>query len=124
MTIVLISRDEHIKNLITDSIRSRCELIDYSYSPRLDDVLSLLSIANAGIVFLDDDFLKPNSVQILKSIRSLLPEVKCIFLTSDSGIELGREISPLGIFFYAVKPVPEIELAQLLELVNEDTSIN
>jgi len=41
--------------------------------------------------------------------------MKIIFLTSDNSIEKGREISPLGVLYYGIKPVSQRELLQVLD---------
>ena len=44
-------------------------------------------------------------------------KVAIIFVTSNDSIELGREISNLGVQFYGLKPLSDIELNDLLESI-------
>jgi response regulator of citrate/malate metabolism len=43
-----------------------------------------------------------------------LTKVSTIFVTSDESYELGREISPLGIQYYAIKPVDVNDMRDLI----------
>ena len=69
------------------------------------------------MLIVDDDFLTPNTVQVLTSIRKLNNNMKIIFVTSDASIELGKKVSPLGVFFYGIKPIEESDFTELLESV-------
>lgn len=81
------------------------------------DVMSAICSYNPLLLIVDDDFLKPHSARILKSVRKLLPDCLIIFITSDASIELGREISQLGIQYYAYKPLEETDLTESLESI-------
>jgi DNA-binding NarL/FixJ family response regulator len=124
MNVVLVSDDTKIKNTTFEIIDNKYDLVQYSGSAEPLEVISRVCISNPQTIIIDDDFLKPNSAQVLSSIRSFLPEVNFIFITSDSSIELGRKISPIGVYFYAIKPVPQFELVQLLKSVKKDSRIN
>jgi len=54
---------------------------------------------------------------VLESIRKVNSKIKIIFITSDSGIELGKAVSQLGIYFYAIKPVEEDEFKTLFDSI-------
>ena len=69
------------------------------------------------MLIIDDDLLTPNTLQVLESIRKVDNNMKIIFVTSDASIELGKKISPLGIFYYAIKPIEESDFTELLESV-------
>ena len=65
---------------------------------------------NPSLVVIDDDFTAPNTVQILKSIKTINKNMATIFVTSNNSLELGREVTPLGIQFYAIKPLSKTEI--------------
>ena len=65
---------------------------------------------NPSLVVIDDDFTAPNTVQVLKSIKTINKIMAIIFVTSDTSLELGREVTPLGIQFYAIKPLSKTEI--------------
>ena len=73
---------------------------------------SILSVQPTALI-IDDDYLSPNTVSILESLRKVNDKIKIIFFTSDSSIELGKAVSQLGIYFYAIKPVEEEEFKTL-----------
>lgn len=124
MNVVLVSEDAQIQNTTVDNIDNKYDLTQYSGSAEPLEVMSRVCTSYPNVIIIDDDFLTPNSARILHSIKSILPEVKFIFFTSNSSIELGREISPLGIHFYGIKPIVEIELIQVLKSINKLTSLN
>jgi DNA-binding response OmpR family regulator len=74
------------------------------------DIMSAICSQNPSLVIIDDDFVKPHSAHVLRSLRKVNSKVKIIFITSDESVELGREISPLGIYYYGHKPLEEREL--------------
>lgn len=116
MKILIISKDLELKNIISNisaDIDCNINILDQSSDPL--DAMSKVCTSNPSLLIIDDDFIKPNSMHLLKSIRSVRKDLKIIFVTSDDSIELGREISPLGIQYYAIKPIAE---AELLELIN------
>ena len=65
---------------------------------------------NPSLVVIDDDFTTPNTVQVLKSIKTINKNMAIIFVTSNTSLELGREVTPLGIQFYAIKPLSKTEI--------------
>ena len=88
MKVVLISEDAQIQNSIAESIENKFELTQYSGSTEPLDVMSMVCILHPHVIIIDDDLLSPNSARILHSIKSIISEVKIIFFTSDSSIEL------------------------------------
>ena len=73
-------------------------------------VISKTIDLNPSLVVIDDDFTSPNTVQILKSIKTINKNMATIFVTSNNSLELGREVTPLGIQFYAIKPLSITEI--------------
>jgi len=80
-------------------------------------VLSNILSIQPSVLIIDDDYMSPNSVSVLESIKKVNDKIKIIFVTSDSGIELGKAVSQLGIFFYAIKPVEEDEFRTLFNSI-------
>jgi DNA-binding NtrC family response regulator len=74
------------------------------------DIVSFIYTKNPVLLIIDDDFLAPNTAHILRSIKKVRENIYIIFITSDPGIDLGREISQIGIHYYAYKPLSEEEL--------------
>jgi DNA-binding NarL/FixJ family response regulator len=74
------------------------------------DILSFVISGNASLVILDDDFTSPHTVHLLESVRKVKKEQKIIFLTSDDGLNLGKDVSSLGVQYYAIKPISGKEL--------------
>ena len=74
------------------------------------DILSFVASGNASLVIMDDDFTSPNSVHLLESVKKVKKEQKIIFLTSNDGLDLGKDISSLGVQYYAIKPISGQEL--------------
>jgi response regulator of citrate/malate metabolism len=89
----------------------------YDQNPNPLEVASNCFSQKPSVLIVDDDFLTPNTVQVLESIRKVNVSMKIIFVTSDASIELGKKISPLGIFYYAIKPIEECDFTELLESV-------
>ena len=81
------------------------------------DILSFVISGNASLVILDDDFTSPHSVHLLESVRKVKKEQKVIFLTSDDGLNLGKDISSLGVQYYAIKPISGEELVDSVKSI-------
>ena len=89
------------------------------------DVMSGICSHNPSLVIIDDDFLKPHSAHVLRSVRKINSKVKFIFVTSDESVELGREISPLGIHYYGHKPLEKRELHDSIQsILNQKSDIS
>lgn len=74
-----------------------------------------------AIVIIDDDYLFPNTLSVLDTLCRLNKGTRIIFTTSSTSIELGRQVSQLGIYYYAIKPVNENEIIELLgSILNKD----
>ena len=116
MRILLISED----NLLLTIVKSFGEHSDastavYNDDPKPIKVLSNFLSRQPSVLIVDDDYLKPNSVEILESIRNVNKKMKIIFASSDSSLELGKKVSQLGIYYYAIKPIDESEFKELLD---------
>ncbi len=60
------------------------------------DIMAIVCSQKPALLILDDDFLKPNSAHTLASIRKVNKNIEIIFVTSDSGLELGQGSQSAG----------------------------
>jgi DNA-binding NarL/FixJ family response regulator len=116
MRILLISED----NLLLTTLKnfgenSKVSTRIYNEDPKPIQVLSNFLSLKPSVLIVDDDYIKPNSVEILESIRKVNNNIKIIFASSDSSLELGKKVSQLGIYYYAIKPIEESEIKELLD---------
>ena len=106
----MISDDSLLLTLVNDFGKSdENSVTEYENGKDPVKVLSNILSVQPSLLIMDDDYLAPNTVSILESLRKINDRMKIIFVTSDSGIELGKAVSQLGIYFYAIKPVEEEE---------------
>lgn len=115
MKILLITEDPIlISSFQKDDFSADFQIEITSCRNNLLELISNIYSKNFSVLIIDDDCLKQDSLQLLKSIRTMKKHTKIIFLTSDNSIEKGREISPLGILYYGIKPVSQQELLEVL----------
>lgn len=108
---LLITNDNSVIEIFNDANQNSLhETVVISDSSEPLYVMSAVFRVKPTIVLIDDDFLKPNSAHILKSIKEFLDNIYVIFITSDSSLTLGREVSQIGIQYYAIKPVVTTDL--------------
>ncbi|MBU1096135.1 MAG: hypothetical protein CVV23_00710 [Ignavibacteriae bacterium HGW-Ignavibacteriae-2] len=125
MQIVAITTDKNLINILRKSVNTNeCELKFYQQLFDPLDVMSFVCSTTPPVLFVDDDCLKPNTAHILKSIKKVNKGIKLVFFTSDSSLELGREISPLGVHFYGIKPVGEEILTNILNSIRNQLLTN
>ena len=111
----MLSNDYQLVNIVT-----RAGIFEEDQLQLINDITDPLEIMSAiisirpGLIIVDDDMLKPDTARLLKSIKKVYVNIFIVFITSDSSIELGREISQLGVQFYAYKPLDETEVVQSL----------
>ena len=115
MKILLLSGDSNLIDKIfkTEVVPSE-NMVVYNESNDPLDVMSFVIHNHPSLMIIDDDFLRPVSGRIISSIKNVLPKVSTIFITSDESYELGREISPLGLQYYAIKPVDVNDLKDVI----------
>ncbi len=119
MQILLITEDSLLLSSISDlniTELGEIKLHERPYDPL--EVISSVHSISPTLLILDDDILKPNSAKILKSIKQISKNVEIIFLTSDNSVDLGREISPIGVYFYGIKPISKDEILNLIKSVS------
>ena len=114
MRTLLISKDSLLIKMVNVFGKSDEDSVTV-YEEELDPlrVLSNILSVQPTVLIIDNDYLSPNTVSILESLRKVNDKIKIIFFTSDSSIELGKAVSQLGIYFYAIKPVEEEEFNTL-----------
>ncbi len=92
------------------------------FTSPLDLVSKILSL-NPSLLVVDDDLTCPESIEIIKSIKKINKEISIVFITSNNSVEFGRKVSPLGIQYYAIKPISIADLAEsinsILKLINK-----
>lgn len=123
MQILAITEDISLLSSLTEfnlSELGEIKLYTKSYDP-LEVISSVHSLSPTLLIF-DDDILKPNSEKILKSIKQISKNVVIIFLTSDNSVDLGRKISPMGVYYYGIKPISKREILNLIKSVSTNNN--
>ena len=118
---ILITNDNDLIsriNGVDDDLKSMIKVYSDSKDPL--DVMSTVCEAKPALAIIDDDFLAPDTVHIMKSIRKVNKGLDIIFCTSNTSIDLGKKVSQLGIQYYAIKPLTEGELQESLKAVLKD----
>jgi len=120
MRIITISNDTKLIKLIDKpEVRGQNQLIVYNKTRDLLEVASFIHTNHPSILIVDDDFLKPDSAHLLKNVKKLNPDLAIIFITSDPGLELGTQVSQVGIFFYGLKPLSKNELEDSIRSITK-----
>jgi FixJ family two-component response regulator len=118
MQILVISNDVELINTVSCPIDVE-DCITKVYNDSRDplDIMSTVCLANPSILVIDDDFLKPETSHILTSIKKIMQKVAVIFVTSNTNIDLGREVSQLGVYYYALKPLENDAMIDALKSI-------
>jgi len=115
---LIISNDSEIYNSLDNfSKELGCDYNIYKNSNDPLDIVSEVLSKNSTLVILDDDFIAPNSIRLLETIKKVNPNLSIIFITSDLSIELGRAINNIGVKFYLIKPIDTINLSEFINSV-------
>lgn len=118
MQILIISNDSELINITKCPQNNEdCTIKVFNDSRDPLDIMSTVCLANPTILIIDDDFLKPGTSHILSSIKKIMDQLAFIFVTSNSNIDLGREISQLGVYYYAVKPLEKGSMIEALKSI-------
>jgi DNA-binding NarL/FixJ family response regulator len=108
---MIISEDPELLALLNRSeLNSEQQISVFREGKDPLDVMATICEANPSLLIIDDDFLRPNTVHILQSIRKVNKKINIIFCTSNNSIDLGKEVSQLGLQYYAMKPLDKGEL--------------
>jgi two-component SAPR family response regulator len=119
MKTVIISNDNHLINIVKNlKVIPENQLGIYSENSDALEIMSHVCTAHPSILVIDDDFTKPQSAQVLNAIRKVNNTVKIVFISSDSSVELGRDVSQVRILYHAVKPVDKNEINDLFNSIN------
>jgi len=118
MKILIITDDAILIEMGNSFNHVANQIIIYNSDSNPLSVVAFVFDNNPSLLIVDDDYLKPNSAQIIETIRKMNKNLAIVFVTSDPGLELGKEISQLGILYYAIKPLVESELGDLLNSIN------
>lgn len=118
MKIFAFTNDGHILNYLSkEDILAEHKVLFSKGNNNPLDVISDFCTIKPSLLIYDDDFSRPNTVQILHSIKKIDKNVSILFLTSDTSIELGREITPAGVHYYGIKPVEEKDFFDALNSI-------
>ena len=120
MKTVIISNDSQLINIIKNlKVIPENQLGIYSDNPDALEIMSHVCTQHPGTLIIDDDFTQPQSAHVLNAIRKVNKNVKIVFISSDTSVQLGREISTAGILYHAVKPVDKQEINELFNSINK-----
>jgi len=118
MKLLLISIDPILSDLVEKSAAKHdFELLRFNESTDPIDILSTVCSLHPNVLIFDDDFLESKAGLILNSVKKVNKKIAVIFVTSNDSIELGREISNIGIQFYGLKPLSGEELNDLFQSI-------
>lgn len=120
MEILALTSDEQVINFLS-SMNIQCNISLTVCSSLEDEIegLSKIYSANPGVLILDDDFIKPNSLRYIQSLKKTKKKIKIIFLTSDNSVEFGRQIIGNEIAFYAIKPLEDDSIKEYIKSVSK-----
>lgn len=125
MKIVIISIDETLKNFYSrEDIDLKYQFITYNSTKDSLDLMAQICSINPSALILDDDFISPNSAHLMESIKKVSPNLKTIFITSNSSVELGKKIYSIGVKFYMIKPISEFKLSEYLKSIEKEETKN
>ena len=111
MKILFATNDADLIQMIEgDRVIAKDRYVIHNNTNNPLDLMSAVCTINPGMLILDDDFFEPNSAHVLKSIRKVNRNIAIIFITSNTSVHLGREISQLAIHYYAHKPLDKNEI--------------
>lgn len=118
MKIFILSTDKEITQLV-DSFASEYhhQSIIYNKSKIPIDIVGYVYEKSPYVVIIDDDYIRPNAAILISTIKKMKENIQIIFVTSDTSVELGKKISPLGIAYYAMKPIDKEEFDELLNSI-------
>ncbi len=121
MKSLIITKDEVLKRIVNSfQFKDGSELTVYDKSSKPLDVVGYVIENNPSLLILDDDMVNPDTFSLISNIKKMKKDIKIVFVTSNSSIELGKEITPLGISFYAIKPLDEKDFTELLNSLNKN----
>ncbi len=81
------------------------------------EILAEVYDSKPNILLIDNDAMNFSADKLIGSIKKTCQKTNIIFLTSDFSRELGSKILPYGIHYYAMKPVSEKELMDVINSI-------
>lgn len=118
MKTLLISNDSELKLLVEGmegNEKFSFQILENTANPI--EIISTVCTEKPGLLILDDDSLEPNTVDVLRSIKKLCKNTAIVFFTSNDSVELGRQISPLGLLYYGIKPIVKKDFIDVLQAI-------
>lgn len=118
MKTLLISNDPELKLIVEEleeKSRFSFEILDKPATPF--EIISSVCLEKPDLLIVDDDSTIPNTLDVLKSIKKLCKNMAIVFFTSDDSVELGRQISPLGLVYYGIKPIIKKDFIDILDAI-------
>jgi len=120
MKVLLISNDNSLQTMFNNY--NNGQNITKNFISKITapfDVLVEFYSIKPSVLIIDDDLLKPHTEKIIETIRKFDKEEIILFITSNTSFELGKKITPLGIYYYCIKPVTEENFYELLDAINK-----
>lgn len=112
--VLIVDDDPHIRSMLSDLVTTLgCEA---SWVADGASALRAVVQARPDVVLLDILMPGLNGIELLPSLRALVPRVPVIMLSGTADEELGRQALTRGAFDYVMKPVDIRRLAELIEL--------
>ena len=104
MLILIISKDPNLIDTASSSQETHdCQIKVFNDSRDPLDIMSTVCLAQTS--------------HILFSIKKIMQKLAVIFVTSNSNLELGREVSQLGVYYYALKPLEKDAILDALKSI-------
>lgn len=105
MRVITISNDKAVLTELEELKKNSAFQLDYYTGSKNNlEVFSFLCSRPRELVIIDNDFLKKDTVKVIKFLKQLNNHLNIIFITSDNSIALGKEVCPLGVLLYLIKP--------------------
>ena len=121
MKIILITKDEELKRISQEiNPDGKESLFIYDKISNPLDIAGYVFEQNPSLLILDDDLIRPDAVNVISNIKKMKRDLKIVFVTSNPSIELGKEISPLGISYYAIKPFDQKDFTELINSLTKN----
>ncbi len=118
--ILLISGDTDIRKTLNELKKETNWTVNFiSGAQNFWEIISAMSDETYEFVIIDDDLMRPESDHLIRAIKKIQKNIRIIFLTSDTSIELGQKISQLGIDYYCIKPVVRNDLINSIVSINQ-----
>ena len=118
---LIISKDNGLTKALNNTADiMQCEFYNFSNSTDSLDIASEIFSINPSLLIIDDDFTAPNSAKLLESVKKVNSKLQIIFITSDTGLELGRKINKIGVKYYLIKPIDEDSLTEFIKSVKTE----